>query len=335
MRFVLCFMLLAGFVCCSGCGKPAREPSANAPETGKAATAPSPGQPIRIAFVPNGNSNFWKIAEAGTKKAALEYGCEVIFRMPSKSTAAEQQSIIDDLLVTGVSGIAISPKDPTNQLAFLNKVASKANLITQDSDAPESNRLCYIGTNNYDAGKAAGELIKTTLPSGGKIMLFVGTMDAQNAQDRKKGIEDAIAGANIEILGVRTDEVDTAKAISNVQDTLVAYPDISCLVGLYSYNGPAILNAVQGSGKLGQVKIICFDEDEETLQGVQDGYITGTVVQQPFEFGYTSVKVLVELAKGNNSSIPPSKQLYINTVNITKDNVEAFWKNLKELTGRG
>ncbi len=301
-------------------------------ESAAAATKPAEGK-IKVAFVTNNTSDFWAIAEAGTKKAEKEFGCDVVFRRPATNSAQEQQQIMEDVIVNGVSGIAISPNDPKNLTEILNGFAKQVNLITQDSDAPDSNRLCYLGTNNFDAGKAAGELIKKVLPNGGKIMLFVGRADAQNAQDRQKGIEDTLKGTNITILGTRTDETDRAKAIGNVQDTLVANPDVACLVGLWSYNGPAILNGVRDSGKLDKVKIVAFDEEAETLQGVKDGHIEGTIVQQPFEFGYQSVQLLVKLAKKDTSAIPPSKQIFIPVRTITKAEVEEFSKTLHEQIG--
>ena len=289
---------------------------------------------IRVAFVTNNASDFWKIAQAGTEKAEQELGCEVEFRIPSKGTAEEQMTIVEDLIVSGVSGIAISPKDPKNHTDMLNRTAAKVHLVTQDSDAPDSNRVCYIGTNNFEAGLAAGALIKGALPQGGEIMLFVGTLDAQNAQDRKRGIEETLQGSGITILDTRTDETDRIKAIANAQDALVSNPELDCLVGLWSYNGPALLNAVRDSNKVGQVKIVCFDEDEETLRGVQDGVIFGTVVQQPFEFGYRSVKLLYSLAQGDTSVVPEGKQIFVPVLSIRQDSVGPFWKNLNELTGR-
>ena len=319
----------------AGAGKPAEANKAETPKPGAVKPEPAKAKgPVRVAFVTNNPSDFWKIAEAGTKKAAVELGCEVIFRLPSTGTAQEQQTIVQDMVTVGVSGIAISPKDPANQTDMLNAAAAKVNLITQDSDAPQSNRACYIGTNNYEAGVAAGELIKKTLPGGGKIMLFVGTLDAQNAQDRKKGIEDTLKDTPVQIVATRTDETDRVKAKANAQDALVTIPDLACLVGLWSYNGPAILNGVRDSGKLGQVKIVCFDEEDETLRGVKEGNIAGTIVQQPFEFGYQSVKLLAALANGDKSVIPPGKQIFIPVKTITQENVEAFWTQLKQQTGK-
>lgn len=291
-------------------------------------------KPVRVAFVTNNASDFWKIAEAGTKKASAELGTTVEFRIPAKGTAEEQQQLLQDLVTSGVSGIAISPKDPANQTEMLNQAAAKAHLVTQDSDAPESNRLAYIGTNNYDAGREAGKLVKAALPKGGKIMVCVGTMDAQNAADRHKGLEDELQGSGVTIIETRTDETDRAKAVANVEDAISTYPDVAGFVGLWSYNGPAILNGVASAKKLGKIKIIAFDEEEETLQGVKDGHIFGTVVQRPFEFGYQSVKVLTELAKGNTAVIPANKQIVIPTLSVTKDNVDAFWAELKQQVGK-
>ncbi len=330
------FAVIFVFVACTPSQPPAPSDTASGTPTAAEIAAPKPTTEgkVKVAFVTNNSSDFWAIAEAGTKKAAEELGCEVLFRRPATNSAQEQQQIMEDLIVNGVSGIAISPNDPQNLTEILNGFAKQVNLITQDSDAPESERLCYLGTNNYDAGKAAGEFIKKVLPNGGKVMLFVGRIDAQNAQDRRKGIEDTLAGSKITILGTRTDETDRAKSIANVQDTLVTNPDVACLVGLWSYNGPAILNGVRDSGKLGQVKIVAFDEEPETLQGIVDGHIEGTIVQQPYEFGYQSVKLLVQLAKNDKSGVPESKQIFIPVRTITKAEVEEFSKTLREQIGK-
>ena len=278
----------------------------------------------------NNASDYWTIARKGVEKADCELGdVDVKFRLPGQGTAAEQKSIIDDLISSGINGIAISPVDPDNQTQLINDTAKKALVITQDSDAPNSDRTLYIGTDNVAAGRQAGELIKEALPSGGKIMLFVGKSDARNAAERTQGIKEALQGSNVEIIDIRTDDTDRARAKSNAADTLVKYPDVAALVGLWSYNGPAILNAVKDANKVGQVKIICFDEEDETLAGVKEGAIFATVVQQPFEFGYQSVKLMSQILKGDKSVIPASKQINVPTLVIKKDSVDRIYKEDK------
>ena len=289
----------------------------------------------KLAFVTNNPSDFWTIARRGTEKAAAELpNVDVEFRINPDNTAAEQQRVVDDLLAKGVNGIAISPVDPVNQTQMLNRAAQQAVVITQDSDAPNSNRVLYIGTDNVAAGRQAGALIKEALPQGGKIMIFVGTLDAANAQQRYQGIKEVLQGSNVQILDVRTDNADRVRAKSNASDTLVNHPDISALVGLWSYNGPAILGAVRDAGKIGKVKIITFDEEDETLNGIKDDSIYATVVQQPFEFGYQSIKMMERILEGDRSGIPPSKQIFVPTLAIKKAEVADFANKIKTLRGR-
>jgi len=290
---------------------------------------------LRLAFVTNNASDFWTIARKGTEKADTELADTTVeFRIPSEGTAADQKRQLDDLLAKGVDGIALSPVDPDNQTQLINDTAKRVLVVTQDSDAPKSDRAFYVGTDNVAAGRQAGGLIKEALPQGGKIMVFVGKLDARNAQERLQGIKETLQGSNIEIIDVRTDDTDRVRAKSNVSDTLVRYPEVVGLVGLWSYNGPAILNAVKESNKTGQVKIIAFDEEDETLAGVKQGAIFATVVQQPYEFGYQAIKLMHQYLRGDKSAAPANKQVFVPTLIIKQDSVDAFTQKINQLRGR-
>ena len=292
-------------------------------------------RPLKVAFVTNNSADFWTIARRGVEKADEELAdVEAEFRLTSDGTAAEQQRVVDDLLTKGVDAIAISPVDPQNQVALINAAAQRTLVFTQDSDAPDSARTCYIGTDNLAAGRQAGQLIREAIPEGGAIMLFVGKRDARNAQERVQGIKEALVGSTIRILDVRTDDVDDVRAKANAADTLVRYPDIKGMVGLWSYNGPAILNAVREAGKVGRVRIITFDEADETLAGIKDGAIHATVVQQPYEFGYQAIKRMAQAARGDRSFIPETKQIIVPTLIVNRANVEEFTARINALRGR-
>src|SRR5690606_1975638 len=84
--------------------------------------------------------------------------------------------------------------DPENQTDILNACAEQTNLITQDSDAPDSHRLCYVGMSNYDAGRMCGELVRQAIPDGGKLMIFVGRIEQDNARLRRQGLIDELLG---------------------------------------------------------------------------------------------------------------------------------------------
>jgi ribose transport system substrate-binding protein len=289
---------------------------------------------IHLAFITNNSADFWTVCRVGCEQAEKENpNIDVDFQMLADASAAGQVRVIDDLLARGVQGIALSPVDPVNETPKLNETAKSVVVFCADSDAPKSDRACYIGTDNVAAGKQAGELIEQTIPNGGKIMIFVGTLDAQNARDRLDGIKQVLNDPKFQILDVRTDQTDTTRAKANVADTLVKYPDIACLVGLWSYNGPAILGAVRDAGKGGRVKIVCFDAEDETLAGIKSGEIYGTIVQQPFEFGRLSMLNLAKVVGGDKSVIPDSKQIFIPTLAITKDKVDEYQANLTKQRG--
>jgi ribose transport system substrate-binding protein len=335
MRPVKTTRSLLSFVCIVLCALIPTSCQPGTSPTNSTTNSSGPGEVRQLAFVPNNASDFWVIARKGTEKAEKEIpGIRVDFRIPADGTAAEQQRIIDDLLAKGIKGIAISPVDPANQTTMLDRAAAQAVIVTQDSDAPNSKRECYIGTDNVAAGRQAGELLKEALPQGGKVMVFVGTLDAANAQQRYQGLKEAIQGSNIEIVNVRTDNTDRVRAKANAADTLVTTPDIVGMVGLWSYNGPAILSAVKEANKTDKVKIIAFDEEDETLTGVKDGAIYATVVQQPFEFGYQSIVMMAKILDGNKSDIPASKQIFVPTLAVKKTDVEEFIKKINTLRGR-
>jgi ribose transport system substrate-binding protein len=288
-----------------------------------------------LAFVVNGASDFWKAAEAGVKKAQEELpNYELVFKYPEQSSAAIQIRLMDDLVAAGVSGIMVSAVDPKTSSEALNRIGGQVALFTTDSDAPETSRVAYIGSSNTDAGKQAGELVLKALPDGGKCIGFVGLLGADNAKERIQGVKDSIAGSKVELVDVRGDDIDQTRAKRNVEDALAANPDINCMIGFYSYNTPRIYEVLKDAGKLGEIKIIGFDEDPITLGGVKEGTIIGTVVQQPYEWGYQGMKDMAKYLDGDKSFIPENKLIIVPTKIIDQTNVDDFWAELKKRQGK-
>ncbi|MDA0932426.1 MAG: sugar-binding protein [Planctomycetota bacterium] len=309
------------------------------------------GQP-RVAFITNCVADFWRIGEAGARAAGAEFGVEVDVRMPPNNDPFEQKQMVEDVLTRGAVGIAISPIDPANQLELLDAAAARVPLVTHDSDAPDSGRRCYVGMDNYEAGRMAAELVRQALPDGGTVALFVGNLAQDNARGRRQGVIDGLLGrerdrarfdapdAELEgqgfrILGTLTDNADAPRAKSNAEDVLSRVPDLDAMVGLFAYNGPMCLEALRQVGKLGAVKVIAFDEDAATLRGIRDGHIVGTIVQDPFRYGYESVRIAAALAAGDNTVLPPSGFVDVPARRVDARNVDAFEADLRERLGGG
>ena len=287
-----------------------------------------------LAFVVNAASDFWKLSEAGVKAAQAELpGYELQFRYPAQGTAALQNALMDDLVAAGTDAIMISSVDPKTSIDAFNRIAAQIPLFTTDSDAPDSNRIAYLGSSNTAAGIQAGEIAVGALPDGGKCMGFVGFLGADNAVERIAGFRQAVEGKGIELVDVRGDDVDFARARSNVDDVLAAMPDITCMVGFYSYNPPKIYEALQAAGKLGEITVIAFDEDPITLGAVREGSFAGTVVQDPYQWGYQGMHLMAKYLEGDRSGIPADGLIIVPTKVISKDNVDAFEAELKARIG--
>lgn len=296
--------------------------------TTEGGAASSGKKKVKFAFVTNGASDFWLYAQAGLQKMAEESGdIEVIFKV-GDGTTAKQKQIVDDLISSGVKGIAISPVDPKGQKRMINEWSKDIKVLCVDSDAPDSDRVAYLGTDNVAAGRQCGELVKEALPEGGDIMAFVGLADAQSAKERFQGLKEALKGTKINVLDLRTDGTKSSKARANAEDTLVRNAKIAGLVGLWSYNTPANLAAVKDAGKLDSVKVIGFDEDATTLKAIDEGHVHGTVVQNPYRFGYDSMKVLrgliVEGKTLKELGIPDNKLSFVPTKSLRKGEGVAY-----------
>ncbi|GAA5479232.1 sugar-binding protein [Haloferula helveola] len=307
------------------------------------------GSERSYAFLTNGVASFWDICKVGAETAGKDLGVEVSVLMPDG--VVQQNQMLEDVVIRGVEGIAISPIDAENQVSAINEAAAKTRLITADSDAPKSDRMFYLGMDNYEAGRMCGQLVKEALPDGGSVMIFMGRLEQDNAKGRRQGLIDELLDRDpdptrfdppgqvpkegkYEILGTLTDQFDRVRGKQNVDDTLSAHPDLGCAVGLFVFNPPLILESLKSAGKLGQVKVVGFDEADETLQGIIDGHVYGTLVQNPYEYGYQSIKVLDALAKGDDSVIPENGFISVPARMIRKDNVEEFWADLNQKLGK-
>lgn len=138
------------------------------------------------------------------------------------------------------------------------------------------------------------------------------------------------------VLGILTDNQDNSKAKENAETTLLTYPDVACLVGLWSNNTPMILAGLRSSDAVGDVKVVAFDEHAETLAGIREGTVFGTIVQNPYGFGYRSVEWLTTISKGQEVDVPDTGLLFIPHQTITTENLQAFSDNIDAIkSGNG
>ena len=350
-RFMAVLLIMASLVGI-GCTLET-EPTAAHPADGGKPTERrvlGPDERPKIAFVTNGVASFWTVAAVGAKKAGDEFNAEVSIQMPVEG-AGDQKRLLEELMTTKKAhGVAVSPINPDNQADVLNQVGDCAYYITHDSDAPNTNRLAYIGMDNYVAGRLCGQAVKEAIPDGGDVMIFVGRLGQLNADLRRQGLIDELLdrdhdssrrdptgqplqGDKYTILDTRTDDFDLGRAKSQAEDAIVANSSLRCMVGLFDYNPPAILEALRANNKVGQIKVVAFDEREETLQAIADGECYATIVQDPYNYGYKSVELLTKLCRGDRSVLPTNADKFIDIParQIGKAQVGEFREKLRAL----
>ena len=306
----------------------------------------------QIDLIVGGPDPFWQLVIAGAESAASRYDAKLNVHVP-EGTGKAQTEVITRLDTNSSDGIAVSPLAPIEQTNLLARNAAKVNLVTYDNDSPHSQRLCYIGSNNWTAGQQCAEILKQALPDGGNVAVFVGDNERQNAKRRilglMAGLADRSTGTSdtewnmtdpIEINGYTLlrcylDGSDHEQAKANAAQALVDHPDLQCMVGLYGYSGPMCLEALKEADKLGEVKLVAFDEFEATLAGIEAGHIAGTVVQDPYQFGFESVRLLADISRKPEESapVPGSGTLYIPCSIVNAENLAEFKAQLKQRIG--
>lgn len=310
----LIVLLLFSF---TGCGK--KKETTPKGEAGKATKT------YRFALVPKSvGSPYWSACEEGMKEACKELGVTGYFVGPETTDIEKQIKIVEDFISQKVDGIAISPNDPTAIAPVIDKALKMGiPVITFDSDAKESNRLCYIGTDNYKAGYEAGKVMIKVLGGKGKIAIMTGSLGALNLNQRIQGFRDAIKKApGIKEVTLQANNDDEELCFSQAENVLQAHPDLAGFFGVSGTGGPGSGRAVKAANKVGKVKIVCFDTVPMTIQFIKEGVIQATIAQKPKLMGYLAIKKLYEFAKSGKLEKVPDIDTGITVV--TKENIAEF-----------
>lgn len=301
------------------------------------------GERVIIAGIGKSIHAYWREVELGMRAAEKKFkGCQVRWFVPPKEDVRAQISTFESFIAQGVDAIVIGPSNPAAIKGVVKKALNAGiPVITFDTDAPDSDRLLYVGTDNYKAGYEAGKVMVKVLKGKGKVAICTGSLTALNSVQRMEGFKAALRGTQIQVVGVYNDGEDKAKALANAQAALQRYPDLAGFYGVYAFNGPACAQAVKMAGKANKVKIVCFDTTAEHMQLIKQGLITATVGQRPFMMGYKSTEILYRMVTEGvdkvlrdlkMNKLPPKKRHLDTGIDIvTKANLEAYRNRLLKL----
>jgi ribose transport system substrate-binding protein len=241
---------------------------------------------------------YWEVVKKGAEDAGKELGVKVTVFMPQKEDIPQQIETVETWISMGFKGMAVAPSDPEALVSPINSSMEKdIPVLTIDTDSPNSNRICYIGTDNYTAGKAAGEKMAEILDGKGKVAIATGSLTAMNSLERMRGFEDAIKEyPEIEIIEpILCDNEETPRAVELAETALLNHPDLNAFFGVYVFNGPSAAKAVKAAGKEGEVHIVSFDVTDEHLYLIDEGLIDATIAQKQYFMGYEGVRIIHQI----------------------------------------
>ena len=262
-----------------------------------AALKGKPLSAVNIAMVVNVAADYWKAGQVGFVAGCKALGLssnKCTYFAPPNGKLTEQDSELETLRSQGITGYSISAIDPASAKGTIATDMGKGVFVLPiDSPLPGTAAAgLYLGTPNTEAGYQAGLAMKQLLNGTGKVAVLVGSLTAANATQRIAGFEQAIAGTNITVVQKVNDNLSPATAQSDAETILANNPDVNGLYGVYSYDGPALAQAVQSAHKVGSVSIVSDDSDAQTLSFINSGVIGGTVVQMPYQQGFTGAYIL-------------------------------------------
>jgi len=306
--FLVLWLLSAAIsLSATGCGSAGNkaEPTANA-------------GPQRFVFITNGDDPFWDACNAGLQEGAkrsglAEQGLQVVMEKNNGTAQGQIEKLRQLGSQSDIAGVAISVIQAEN-VAIVEEMkrltAKGVAVITVDGDVNRElfpdGRPYYIGTDNIVGGQLLGTAGKQLLSSrgikeGGYVQ-FAGFTDNDNARARMNGFKEAVGEAYTE-LDRMADSMDLSKARDNVRAALVNHPDLKALVGIWAYNAPAIAEVVEERGVRDQITIVTFDAQAAALDHMAEGRIDCMVVQNPFDMGIQTVRLLLAMRTDDNATI--------------------------------
>lgn len=326
---ITCLAVVVWIATLTGCvvAAPAPAPAAAPQEAAPAAeeAAEPAAQKMVFGVVPKITHPFYDDVLAGLEEQSSQMeGVEYQWVAPPTGNPAEQVQILEDLINKGVDGIGLAPLEAASvEPVIAQAKAAGIPVVTFDSDAPDSERVAYYGTDNRAAGRQQAEVMAEAIGGKGKVALVTGSLVMANLNERMEGVKEVFAEKypDIEIVDTIATDDDFAKGLEVCESMLRAYPDLNGVIGI-SMTGSVAMPKVLADPAFADRKdvvVVGFDDFEDTLKGIRDGYILATMVQRPKQMGVHVIEGLYNLCEGKTA-----ESVDTGIVVVTKDNIDSY-----------
>lgn len=277
---------------------------------------------------------FWIDHRNGLKDVAELLGVKTTFTGPLDFDTAAQARQLDELIARRPAGILIFPGDEGAMAPGINRaVEAGIPVATCTGDVPDSARSTFFGINGFNAGKVGGELLAQAIGGKGKVLL--GTFPAPSVLQRVEGYKAVFEEKypEIEVVDVVNDKADPSYAPTAYLQAIQANPDIVGIGGTDGDSGKGAAIAITEAGRVGDIKIVAMDRNDDMLPYIEDATIQGAVAQKSYIEAFLAVHLLHWQNTDALSVVPDWRAAGINplpesvdtgVMTITKDNVAQF-----------
>ena len=239
---------------------------------------------------------YWQEAAAGLTDIGKTAGVKVEFVGPTTFSPSEELTAFQQAVAQHPSGILVSVTDPKLfKEPIDHAILQGIPVICIDADAPESNRVLFIGTDNFRAGQESGKRMAELLGGQGRVVVI--TIAGQlNSEERVRGVNEALKKyTGVKIVQTIDDKGDPRVAYDGIAALLQKKEKIDGIICLEASGGEGAADELHRMDLTGKIKIVAFDKDPQTLDGIERKWITATVVQKPYVMAFYGVRFLDDL----------------------------------------
>jgi ABC-type sugar transport system substrate-binding protein len=271
---------------------------------------------------------YYNRTEQAMDPTCADIGCETIFAQPKDCEAESEIQLIRDILTRGVQGLAVAACDAEGiESTVVEASESGIPVVTFDADCCASVRAIAISNSDTEIGRLHAESIGELLPDGGKVIVTVGSLAAQNVRDRLKGFEDNVA-SNIEVLEVFEDETTPERAQQIARDARTKYPDVDLILDQAGLVSVVAESLKQQGLDPGEIQLVGINDFPEILELMREGYITSTVMLSSGLQGELALRALDRL---RNDETPSEDFFGTGGVIIDESNIDTYETEVEEL----
>lgn len=270
--------------------------------------------------IKSNTSEYWMSVCSGMETAADKYNMDVITLSPDSEVDRKvQEKQIEKLIGQNVDALAIAPVDSYTSPDYLQEIKDMQITAVNFDNGMGDESLPYIGIDNYQAGYELGQELAKALDHEGQVGIVSGDLSQKGHLERVEGFKAYMESEpNMEVQFVEGGYANMQMSEKKVRDLMDQYPDIRGIMATSGVTAMGLVDELKDTG----IKIVAFDEQEDTLKAVEEGQILALAAQSGYQIGYETIYYLERLRKGESLD----KNYYLEAKILTRENIKEYTK---------